>query len=47
MAKVEFTPRARADLVRLRAWLVDKDADAAEAAVRAIVESVARLERFP
>jgi plasmid stabilization system protein ParE len=26
---------------------VDKDADAAEAAVRAIVESVARLERFP
>ena len=47
MATVEFSRRARADLVRLRAWLEDKDADAADRAVRAILDRVDRLERFP
>jgi len=41
------TPRARADLVLLRAWLADKDAEVADAAVRAILERIDRLERFP
>ena len=47
MATIGFTPRARADLVRLRAWLADKDSDAAEEAVRAIVDRIGRLENFP
>jgi plasmid stabilization system protein ParE len=47
MAKITFTPRARADLVRLRTWLADKDVEVADAAVRAIVERIDRLERFP
>jgi plasmid stabilization system protein ParE len=47
MAKVELSARARADLVRLRAWLIDKDTEAADRAIRAIVDGLDRLERFP
>ncbi|HEY2710641.1 MAG TPA: type II toxin-antitoxin system RelE/ParE family toxin [Caulobacteraceae bacterium] len=47
MAKVEFAPRARADLVRLRAWLADKDEETADRAVRTIVERIGLLEAFP
>jgi plasmid stabilization system protein ParE len=47
MATVEFTQRARADLVRLRAWLADRDAEAADRAIRAILDRIDRLERFP
>jgi plasmid stabilization system protein ParE len=47
MATVEFSPRANADLVRLRAWLAERDADAADRAVRAILDRIDRLERFP
>jgi plasmid stabilization system protein ParE len=47
MATVELTARARADLIRLRVWLADKDAEVANRAVRAIVQRIDRLERFP
>jgi plasmid stabilization system protein ParE len=47
MATVEFSRRATADLIRLRAWLADKDADAADRAVQAIIDRIDRLERFP
>jgi plasmid stabilization system protein ParE len=47
MATVEFSRRATADLIRLRAWLADKDADAADHAVQAIIDRIDRLERFP
>ena len=47
MATVEFSRRANADLVRLRAWLADKDTDVADRAVRAIVDRIDRLQTFP
>jgi plasmid stabilization system protein ParE len=47
MAQVEFAPRALADLVRLRAWLSDKNPAADERAAQAIVERIQQLERRP
>ncbi|HEX7339753.1 MAG TPA: type II toxin-antitoxin system RelE/ParE family toxin [Rhodanobacteraceae bacterium] len=47
MPQLIWTPSALADVKRLHGFLVDKDAEAARRAVRAIRESVNILSRHP
>lgn len=45
--KLVLSPDAAADLERLRAFLADKDRDAAQRAVAAIVHAIDSLDLFP
>lgn len=45
--KVRYNAKARADLNRLYDFLLDRDVEAAERALNAIVSAVAGLIRFP
>lgn len=47
MAEVVIARRAAADLHRLRTWLAEKDADAADRAAAAIDARIMRLRTFP
>jgi plasmid stabilization system protein ParE len=47
MAEIELARRAVAGLRRLRAWLADKDPDAAARAAEAIAERIQQLRAFP
>jgi plasmid stabilization system protein ParE len=45
--RVRFTPEAREDIVRLYAFLLEKDLNAAEDALEAIERGLAFLREFP
>jgi plasmid stabilization system protein ParE len=45
--RVKFTERARQDLHRLYAYMLDRDEDSAARALEAITASMTVLERFP
>jgi plasmid stabilization system protein ParE len=45
--RVRFTPEAREDIVRLYAFLLEKDLKAAEDALEAIERGLAFLREFP
>ena len=45
--RVRFTPHAEQDLLRLQAFLVERDLAAADRAVDALDEGFKVLERFP
>jgi plasmid stabilization system protein ParE len=47
VAEVVIARRAAADLHRLRTWLAEKDADAADRAAAAIDTRIMRLRTFP
>lgn len=47
MPQIVYTPQARQDLVRCYHFLLEKDADAARAAVRAIRQSLHLLQTHP
>jgi len=45
--RVRFTPHAEQDILRLQAFLVERDVAAADRAVDALEEGSRVLERFP
>ena len=45
--RVRYAKKARADIKRLYAFLLDRDVDAADKAVEAIVRTIDTLKEFP